>query len=161
MTRTFIAAVVVAGAAGWGVEAGACTVIVAMPRAGETFEQAAARAELTKQRLLMRQADAVYLSEAFYDIRARTSRLTTIAPLHGRRPPRQGVIRDRQGCGDVWTGARGRVVIFAARVGMRDDPWKPWRWGRWVIIGWRPTGEVVEPRLVAGLQNRRRGVNNG
>jgi hypothetical protein len=161
MSRTLIAAMVVAGTTGWAMEAGACTVIIPPPRAGETFEQALVRTELAEQRLLMRQADAVYLGEASHDTRARTSRVTTLASLQGRPPPRQGLIRDRQGCGEVWTGARGKVVVFAAQIGIRDDPWKPWRWGRWVIIGWRPAAEVVEPRLVAGLQNPRRGANRG
>jgi len=157
MIRPLVPALILAGAAGWANAAAACTVIVPMPRPGESFEQAAARAELEAQQLLMRQADSVFLGQASYDAADRNSRLTTVAPLHGRHPPRQSLIRDRQGCGGVWVGAHGRVVVFAAQIDMRDDPWKPWRWGRWVVIGWRPVADVIEPRLTARL----RGIGSG
>jgi hypothetical protein len=135
----------------WGSAAVACTVIVPMPGPGETFELAALRSEREHQRTLMAHADAIYLARSTQDGEARASRLSTIASVSGARPPRRSTIRDTQGCGG-WSGPRGTVIVFAAQIGMRDDPWKPWRWGRWVVIGWIAPTAVVAPELVTSLR---------
>lgn len=156
MIRSFALLLLISGLLGVGFapSAEACTVIIPMPWPGETFEQAAVRVERDEQRGLMAQSDAIYLARSSLDAATRTAHLTTLAGLSGARPPRTSLIRDRESCGG-WSGPRGSVVVFARRIGMSDAPWRPWRWGRWVVIGWRPASEVVEPVLIDSLRAAR------
>jgi hypothetical protein len=130
----------------------ACTVIVPMPREGETWQQAAIRTEGEEQRNLTTLADAVYLARATREPQSRRSRLVTITTMLGIRPPARSVVRDHQACGSGWSSPEGSVIVFASRIDINDAPWKPWRWGRWVVIGWLPPSAIVDPRLAASLK---------
>jgi len=138
---------------GWGPAALACTVIVPMPRQGETFEQAAIRMNFEDQRRLTALSDAVFLASARYDPAIKRSLLTTLKALVGRKPPARMKAKDGPvGCSDTPERLAGRVVVFAQQIGMREDFWRPWRWGRWVAIDWRSVDEIVDPHLAAQLR---------
>lgn len=138
---------------GWGPAALACTMVVPMPREGETFEQAEIRMNIEDQRRLAGLSDAVFLASARYDPAIKRSRLTTLKALVGRNPPARMKAKDGPvGCSNSPERPAGQVVVFAQQIGIREDFWRPWRWGRWVAIGWRPVDEVVDPNLRAHLR---------
>ena len=120
---------------------------------GETLEQALWREEAAEQADLLRWSDAVYLARAGRDPKGRGWGLTTVAPLLGWRPAARTRIRDH---GPSTCRPRadpeGEVVVFAGRVGIMDDFWRPWRWGSWVVLGWRQKEAVVEPRIALRLR---------
>lgn len=135
--------------------AAACTMIVPLPREGETSEQAWRRMHMEEQVQLIAQSDTVFLARARPDKRPSKARLTTEATLLGRKPPRRTFVRTNPTCGGGEAPPSGHVVVFAAQIGIWDDFWRPWRWGRWVVLDWREEHEIVEPRLLAGMKERR------
>ena len=133
----------------------ACTMIIPLPREGETFEQAMAEMYRKEQAMLIGQSDAVFLATARFDPRVGQSRLSTVNGLLGRRPPSRMRIKDGlPDCGGSPTRPSGNVVVFAQQISWREDFWRQWRWGRWIGIGWRRQDEIAEPRLLAALSRR-------
>ena len=136
--------------------AAACTMIVPLPREGETFEQAMAEMDRKEQAMLIGQSDAVFLASSRFDPRIGQSRLSTVKGLIGRRPPSRMRIKDGlPGCGGSPTRPSGTVVVFAQQISWREDFWRPWRWGRWVGIDWLRQDEIAEPRLLSVLSGYR------
>lgn len=133
----------------------ACTMIIPLPKEGETFEQAMAEMYRKEQAMLIGQSDAVFLASSRFDPRIGQSRLSTVKGLIGRRPPSRMRIKDGlPGCGGSPARPSGTVVVFAQQISWREDFWRPWRWGRWVGIDWRRQDEIVEPRLLSALSGR-------
>ena len=148
-----LAALVAALFAGTAV---ACTMIIPLPKEGETFEQAMAEMYRKEQAMLIGQSDAVFLASSRFDPRIGQSRLSTVKGLIGRRPPSRMRIKDGlPDCGGSPTRPSGNVVVFAQQIGWREDFWRPWRWGRWVAIGWRDRDQIAEPRLLSALSEDR------
>lgn len=137
--------------------AAACTMIFPPPKEGQTFEQAMAEMYRKEQALLISQSDAVFLASSRFDPRIGQSRLSTVKSLFGRRPPARMRIKDGPpGCGLYPTRPRGTVIVFAQRIGWREDFWRPWRWGRWIAIDWLHRDAIAEPRLLSALSEHRK-----
>lgn len=133
--------------------AAACELIESEVRPGETLEQAALRNEREQQASLIGYSHSVFLATPRYDVRRSKTRLTTVAPLLGRKPPKHAMYNGPNvNCGDPDMPRSGQVVVFAGQMSIWDDFWRPWNWGRWVVIGWRYPEVITEPTLAARLR---------
>ena len=129
----------------------ACTVILPVPGEGETLAQVAFRQDGLHQRRLRGEATAVYLArvtparDGFY--------FRATVPIEGEQPPRRAEVRPGPDC-EPSSPAPGELrIVFARRVRPADDFWRPWRWGRQVVIGSRRPAEVADLGLARALRD--------
>ena len=153
MRRLLTVLLILSGLAGGGATAFACEIIGPDIRPGETVEQAMLREESGQQSDLLRESDSVFLARPTKDRLGERIRMVTIVPLLGHRPPSEVIVRPSSiTCLVDWAPPRGTTVIFLAQSSWRDDFWRPWLWGRWQVLGWRPVEAVVDPHLTARLR---------
>ena len=132
------------------VPAMACTIILPAPRAGETLAQVAFRQDRFQQQRLRREASAVYLARVVSSAQGPYFRPSL--SIEGDRPPRRADASPPTNC-EPSTPAPGELrIVFTRRIVPSDDFWRPWRWGRHVVIGSRRPGEVADPALAAALR---------
>lgn len=105
--------------------------------------------ELKYQRRLWNDADAVFLARAT-PLEGFHSKLNATIRVHGASPPRSSRVSVNTTC--LETRPSGTVIAFARRIGRSDMPWRPWRWGEWVVIAHVYPNEVVDPVMVRALQ---------
>ena len=116
----------------------ACTTIVAVPRPGETFEQAEIRDATARQQDSWARADGVFLVRVTDNLEEPyISRGLVIAAIKGSSPP--GSIEVLNGCRAPQPGVV--VVVFAERRGRQ-----------WTTFDNVYPAEVRDPRLLAELR---------
>ena len=128
----------------------ACTIILPAPSAGETVAQVAFREDRTQQQRLRREASATYLARVVQS--AQVPYFRPSLSIEGARPPRRADASPHTNC-EPSAPAPGELrIVFTRRTGPSDDFWRPWRWGRHVVIGSRRPAEVADPALAAALR---------
>lgn len=128
-----------------------CTIILPAPRPGETLAQLAFRQDRLHQQRLRREASAVYLARVVSSAQGPYFRPSL--SIEGARPPRRADASPDTNCEPSTPGPGELRIVFTRRIGPSDDFWRPWRWGRHVVIGSRRPGEVADPALAAALRD--------
>jgi hypothetical protein len=128
----------------------ACTILLPAPRAGETLAQVAFRQDRLQQQRLRHEATAIYLARVIPTAQGPYFRPSL--SIEGARPPRRASASPTSDC-EPSTPAPGELrLVFTRTIGPSDDVWRPWRWGRPVVIGSRRPAEVADPGLAAALR---------